>query len=105
MLALIKTPSGYTASPEPSDRRKPNNTDTGVHAADAHDQVIRILEALLLQAGAGELTGLMYVVRLRGQDQGVGVATHYLNDLQAGLSAFTLVYSLLGENLAVRQQR
>ncbi len=104
MLTLIKTTSGFTATPIPIHSRKSNKTDTGIHAASADDQVITILENLLVQARNGELTGLMYVVRLRGQDHGVGVAGHYLNDVRAGLSAFALVYGLLGDSLSAHQQ-
>ena len=69
------------------------------------ESLITILENLLVQARKGELTGLMYVVRLRGQDHGVGVSGHYLSDVRAGLSAFMLVYSLLGDSLYADQQR
>lgn len=105
MLTLIKTTSGFTASSTPIKNRKSNKTDTGVQTSGANDQVIAILQNLLLQARTGELTGLMYVVRLRGQDHGVGVAGHYLTDLHSGLSAFALVYSLLGESLHTNQRR
>ncbi len=105
MLTLIKTDSGFTATSRSINSRKSNKTATGVHAASPNDQLITILENLLVQARNGELTGLMYVVRLRGQDHGVGVAGHYLSDLHAGLSAFMLVYSLLGDSLYGHQPR
>ena len=68
-------------------------------AAAVNHEVISILEGLLAQAQTGELTGLMYVIRLASEDHGVGVGGTYLSDLHSGLSAFCMVYGLLGDKL------
>ena len=62
-------------------------------------QVIYTLEKLLIKAQAGHLNGLMYVTSLDNLDHGVGVTGKYLSQPDTGLSAFCLVYHLLGERL------
>ncbi len=103
MLTLIKTTSGITATPARINGRKPNKTHAAIQASHTNTHVITLLENLLAKARTGDITGVMYVVRLRGQDHGVGVAGHYVNDMNAGLAAFALVYSLLGDSLRAQQ--
>ncbi len=106
MLRLIKTQNGMTATTTSTKRksRQRNKGTSADRAASVDLHVVATLEKLLTKARAGELTGLMYVVRAQNQDHGVGIAGSYINDVQSGLSAFSLIYSLLGDNLRAQQQ-
>lgn len=101
MLTLVKSPyvSGSLSTNSPRKKTTEKKRSSAKATALANREVITILEGLLVKAKSGELTGLMYVVRLACEDHGVGVAGTYLTDLHSGLSAFCMVYGLLGEKL------
>ncbi len=106
MLTLVKSPSGPTSHQSATKKSPAKKRSPAIEITPpVNRQVVEVLEGLLDKAKSGQLSGMMYVIRLESKDHGVGVCGSYLADLHSGLAAFCLVYGLLAEQIRLTTQR
>jgi len=62
-----------------------------------HRDTIEALEALLVKARAGEITGLIWGARFGDWNHGIGVTGHYRTDPITGLGAAGRIFATLNK--------
>ena len=64
-----------------------------------NQELICSLDNLLDKAKSGDLTALIYVGRLRGEEKGLSVAGEYIQNQEIALQAFCMAHELIGDYL------
>lgn len=84
----------------PQSDRDPERTGTVVRLNDFRNrEVIRFCELLLQKAIAGEVTGMIYTLRLNDEDQPVGAVGVYAKDPSIGLPVMASMADVLSAHV------